>query len=248
MLIATPEKVCYMHLAASKAPITEGDIRHRYLCSGYNNGSLNGCPEFVSVASIQRGICAYEQRANNGFGDTLIKSVSHSCKECNSNHDSGKNPDSEERGGCTGYTPMLDVIKGTCAWHIRSGRLLDLYHGDRSQLKPEELHCLKKCSATKAVSCEGYVNVKHVVNQTCAHKVDLDNKLRKGGEIEGELESICNGCNGDCKSVKCNGGYISITEKHHFEAINDMHPLIIGKKEIVILLQQLSPSTSSRSR
>jgi len=54
--------------------------------------------------------------------------------------------------------------------------------------------------------------------------VNLDTKQRNGGKVEG-LEEICSGCTGECKSKKCNGGYISITEVHHFEVFNKMHPL-----------------------
>ena len=238
MSVANPDKMCYRHWISTIDPVKSEEARqHRFLCSGYDKGSDSptstySCLNFVSVADIQRGICAYEHRAKRGFGDTPIKSVEHSCKECNSNHDSGKAPDEEDpdERGCTAYTPMLHVLQGICAWHVRSERLLDLYHGDRSKLKPEELYCLNECSAKRDAPCNGYIDVKHVVHQTCFHKVNLDNKIRLGGKLEG-LEIICNGCEGECQTKKCDRGYTSVTEKHHFEAINDIHPLKIKKQQ-----------------
>ncbi len=241
MSVANPGKMCYRHWISMVNPASlanpEEAIQHRYLCRGddTNPDSLTSkypCLNFVSIEDIKIGICAYEHRAKRGFGDTPIKSVEYSCKGCNSNHDSGKNPDEEDpsQRGCTAYTPMLYVIQGICAWHVRSERLLDLHHSDRSKLTSGEKHCLNECSAKKDVPCNGYIDIKNVVQQTCAHKVNLDNKIRLGGKPE-SLEIICNGCEGECQSQKCDRGYTSITDKHHFEAINDSHPLNIKKQQ-----------------
>jgi len=226
MLLAFPEKFCYRHLVLSKpGGITSSSDRdHVYACGGFDRGigSAIPCINFVSVEDVGKGICAYELRARNGFGESPVRTQGHHCSSCKSNSDSGK--DTQEHTACTAYTPMLSVINGSCAWHLRSQRLVDMYKGDRTQLKPEELHCLEECSASKHSDCPGYIDIKHVVEQTCLHKVNLDNKMRKGGSIEG-LESICAECPGKCNKSNCNGSYTSVTEIHHFEVWNDFHPL-----------------------
>lgn len=200
---------------------------HLYSCNGYDRSpssqsAAKPCLGFVSVEDIQRGICAYELRARNGFGESPVKTEGHNCLGCNSNHQSGK--DTGRLTACTAYTPMLSVLERTCSWHVRSQRLLDLYNRDRTRLKPEELHCLEKCDAKKDSLCIGYIDVKHVVEETCIHKVNIDNKLRITGVAEG-LEKVCLGCTGQCLSRKCQDSYISVTEMHHFEVWNELHPL-----------------------
>jgi len=225
MSIGYPDSLCYRHLRALReTDMSQEDRDHFLLCNGVRGpNSSFPCLNFVSIADIQRGICAYELRSKNSFGESLVKSQGHNCKGCNSNHNSAR--DSQDTTGCTGYTPMLAVINGNCAWHIRSQRLVDLYKGDRTKLKPEERHCLEECDAKKDVPCKGYIDIKYIVEQTCAHKVNLNIKLKNGREVEG-LEEICANCTGQCESKKCGDSYISITDIHHFDVFNELHPLV----------------------
>ncbi len=225
MSTASPDNFCYRQLMSRKGiPNSKEANKHLYICDGYsrNLNSSYPCLDFVSITEIKRGICAYELRARNGQGESPVRTIGHSCNGCNSNHDSGK--DINDHTACTAYTPMIKVILGSCAWHIRSQRLLNLYDGDKAKLKSEEKHCLEECDASRSSSCPGYINIKHVVEQTCQHKVNLDNKLRMGGKIIG-LEELCADCTGQCKSKRCESSFISVTEKHHFEVWNEVHPL-----------------------
>lgn len=238
MLIANPrvansEKVCYRHLLSLNGILhSQETMVHSYECSGFDRylhsptRSTSPCLNFISVADINKGLCAYEHKARNGFEETPVRTEGHHCNGCNSNHDSGK--DTNEHSACTAYTPMLKVTLGSCAWRVRSQRLLDIYGGDKLQLKPEEKHCLDECDASKKSPCRGYIDVKHVVEQTCLHKVNLDSKLRAGGAVEG-LEELCAGCKGQCSSRRCQDSYTSVTEVHHFEVWNNLHPLSAKK-------------------
>jgi hypothetical protein len=186
-------------------------------CNGYDHGSNSSfpCSGFASTTEVLKGVCIYELHSRDSL-KILHDSNPDNCVACSSDHNSGKS--------CTFYTGAKDYFAGTCALKIRSARLLDKL-GSMEELSKSELYCFEKCSANLDSDCEGYVPVDHVTDQICGHKSKLIVKLRKGLHLEGCLEENCNNCPGRCdKELNCVNGFVTISEKIHFEVLNRIYP------------------------
>lgn len=160
------------------------------------------------------GRCIYNLRIQNKHpleGNTEIKCG----RLCN-----GSNRLNGSLNPCDFYIDAQDYFLEICAWQVRAKRRKDKYESlGEDALRPDEVKCFK-CSATLEQGCNGYVNVKHIVDEICARKAHIENEIKRGNMplLEQDKAEGCLNCSGKANDHNCGGsaGYCSMREIYEF--------------------------------
>ena len=123
---------------------------------------------------------------------------------------------------CDYFVDSEDYYQDSCAWNVRAKKLRNRIiakHGKFSQgfLQPAEDYCLS-CNGTIDSDCQGYFNVRDVVDELCAHKSEIKIKLKKRVSLQG-LETNCKTCLGKVNCRNCEDGFYSSRDLFEFKTL-----------------------------